>query len=302
MNKHTLLDTLTFRKSLEKIVLTSKKEIIICSPFIKLKALEWLYPKIKTNVNVKIITRLSVNDVYQKVSDFEICQFAIDKGWKIGLIKNLHAKLYVIDKNQILIGSNNLTPKGLGLEIDGNEELSIMFEPNVKSFEIIDGILSKANWLNQNKIDLMNEHLSKNLRDVVDYNLNEPWPKEIYDFRNRVFILFSSNFPDLTPQEFLGGKKTFFLETDMDYENIKISFLNSDVYLWLLSLLKKNKDTQNNFGFLTSKIHKNILDDPLPFRKNIKEITNYLFEWVAEFSDEIKIISHANTKSMILKV
>ena len=77
-------------------------------------------------------------------------------------------------------------------------------------------------------------------------------------------------------------------------------FLNSDVYLWLLSLLKKNKDTQNNFGFLTSKIHKNILDDPLPFRKNIKEITHYLFEWVAEFSDEIKIIRHSNTKSMRL--
>ena len=300
MKYQTLLDTVNFRRTLEKMVFNSESEIIICSPFIKLKALEWLSTKIKKHIDVKIISRLSVSDITQKSSDFEICQFAIDNGWKIGLINNLHAKIYIIDKNKVLIGSNNLTPKGLGLEIDGNEEISIIFEPNNKSFRTINKILVNTHWLNQKTINLMFNHLSKNhvIDDLSIYN--KPWPKEILDFKDKNYLLFSSNFPDLSPQKFMEGEKTLFLENITDYDTLKSAFKNSDVYLWLLSILQNSPTNESNFGLITSEIHKKILDNPLPYRSSIKETTNYLFQWVEKFSDEIIVIVHPNTKSMKL--
>ena len=180
MTYKTLLNTPSFREILEKMALETKNEIIIFSPFIKIKALKWLFNKIKRDVNVKIITRLSLNDVLQKVSDFEICQFANDNGWKIGLIENLHAKIYLFDKYRLLIGSNNLTIKGIGLKTTGNEELSIFFKPNTESIKTIDNILLKTHWLNQEKIELMADYLKNNkVRPLsVHYRL---WPKEIYN-------------------------------------------------------------------------------------------------------------------------
>ena len=299
MNNRTILDTVSFRKTLEKNLLKAENEVVIFSPFIKLKALEWLFYKIKRNVSVKIISRLSVIDILQKATDFEICQFALNKGWEIGLINNLHAKLYMIDTNKVLIGSNNLTPKGLGLGFDGNEELSIIFEPNIKSFEIINTILLKAHWLDQNKINLMSNHLSEN--NVVDLSvLSKEWPKQIFNFDKQNYLLFSSNFPDISPQKFIEGKKTIFLENFIDHNTTKNAFISSDVYQWLLSTLKKNPINESSFGLITEEIHKKILDDPLPYRSSIKETANYLFQWVEKFSDDIAVVVYPNTKSMKL--
>ena len=81
---------------------------------------------------------------------------------------------------------------------------------------------------------------------------------------------------------------------------VENTFISSDVYLWLIKLLKENTNKNTNFGWLTSEIHLTILDDPLPYRSNIKEMCNFLFEWVETFSSEIVIIKHSHTKSMKL--
>ena len=300
MENPVLLDTSTFRQILVEKLLDCQNEITVFSPFIKLKALEWLTKNIKKGINVKIISRLSVKDIFNKSSDFEICQFAIDKGWKIGLIKNLHAKIYITDNKNILIGSNNLTLSGLGIEKEGNVELAIAFEPNIKSFDTIDKLLLRASWLDQKKINSMNDHLLNNNNfDIESITIYE-WPKEFFNKDNEHFVLFSSNFPDLTPKEFLDGQKTLFLNPMTEINQIKNAFISSDVYLWLLKILHKNKQDKNSFGWLTSEIHTVILDEPLPYRSNIKEMCNCLFQWVEEFSNDIEILSHTHTKTMKL--
>jgi len=302
MDNPILLDTSSFRQILVEKLIDCQNEIIICSPFIKLKALEWISKKIKKDINVKIISRLSVKDIFEGASDFEICQFTIDKGWKIGLLKNLHAKIYITDKKNILIGSNNLTLSGLGIEKEGNAELGIAFEPDIKSFDTIKNLLLRASWLDQKKINLMNDHLlDNNTFDTEIVSINQ-WPKEIFNKENEHFFLFSSNFPDLTPKEFLNGQKTLFLDPMTENNKVENAFISSDVYLWLLKMLQNNKKGKSSFGWLTSEIHSAILDDPLPYRSNIKEMCNCLFQWVDEFSNDIKIVNHTHTKSMKLLI
>jgi hypothetical protein len=251
-------------------------------------------------VNVKIITRLSLNDVLQKVSDFEICQFANDNGWKIGLIENLHAKIYLFDRYRLLIGSNNLTTKGIGLKTTGNEELSIFFKPNTESIKTIDNILLKTHWLNQEKIELMADYLKNNkVRPLsVHYRL---WPKEIYNDERKYFALQLSNFPALSPEQFIRGEKPIFLAYTKDKNILKDTFLNCSVYEWLVNKLIKNS-SEGSFGWLTHEIHNALIDDPLPHRSTVKEICHYLFEWVEQFSPTIDIIKHRRSKSMKLLI
>ena len=47
-------------------------------------------------------------------------------------------------------------------------------------------------------------------------------------------------------------------------EKTKYEFINSDVYLWIKSIM--NEDGLKNFGWFTLKFHNCILDKPMPYR------------------------------------
>lgn len=292
-----LLDTESFRVILEDNLENCQNQVIIFSPFIKLNAIKWLTKRLTKGIKVRIITRLEISDIIQKVSDFEICQFAIDKGWDIGLIKNLHAKIYITDNKNILVGSNNLTLSGLGIDKDGNAELGVAFEPDMKSFDTIEKLLLKVSWIDQDKIDLM----SKTLKNLEEKNYAGhdyiSWPEQLYSSKSE-FLLLSTNFPDISPEMHQKGKQSLFINDFANKEQTKQEFLNTEVYLWLKSILSTKEFT--SFGWLTSKIHNGILDRPLPYRSKIKIYCENLFLWIEHYSDDIKIIKHNKTKSLEL--
>ena len=78
-----------------------------------------------------------------------------------------------------------------------------------------------------------------------------------------ILFLWSFNFPDLTPSEYLAGKQTLFIEPHSSTHAADYLFYNSDAYLWLLKSLKEHKDGYTNFGWLTSQIHNVVLDNPV---------------------------------------
>lgn len=52
-----------------------------------------------------------------------------DEGWEIRSIRNLHAKLSIVDGFWGLVGSGNLTNAGLGSTAKGNVELGVTLSP-----------------------------------------------------------------------------------------------------------------------------------------------------------------------------
>lgn len=297
MEKNHLLTTKNFTNLLLDYSAKCKSEAIFFSPFIKLNALKHITSNLSADVKVKIITKLSIHDILEKVSDFEICQYAIDNNWHIGLIENLHAKMYIFDHTEILVGSNNLTSYGLGLVDEGNTELGVNFTPDLKTYEVIDSLVQNVNWLDQSKINLMHETLKKIDVKNLTFNENLNWPDELYSTKNE-FLLLSTNFPDISPEIHQNGKRSLFVNDFFSKEKTKLEFLNSEVYLWLRSILSTNEFT--SFGWLTSKIHNAILDRPLPYRSKIKIYCENLFLWVEHYSDDIKITKHNKTRSLEL--
>lgn len=297
MEKNHLLTTKIFTNTLLDYSAECKSETIFFSPFIKLNALKYITSSLNTDVKVKIITKLSVQDILDKVSDFEICQYALDNSWSVGLIENLHAKMYVFDKENILIGSNNITSYGLGLNNEGNAELGVNFHPDLKTYEVIDKLVQSVNWLDQDKIDLMQKTLEQIDLKSVSTSTILNWPEEVYSTSNQ-FLLLSTNFPDLAPEVHQKGERSLFVNDFLNRGKTKQEFLNTEVYLWLKSILKTEDFT--SFGWLTSKIHNSLLDRPLPYRSQIKNYCENLFLWVECYSEDINIIKHNNTKSLEL--
>lgn len=300
MNNLHLISTDDFRNSLEKKIASCQSDLVILSSFIKLPAVEWILNLINPNTTVRLVGKMSVNDILDGASDLEACQYALDNGWKIGLKDNLHAKVYMVDRKHLLVGSNNLTPSGLGLGTSGNLEFGVCFEPDIRSFDTIENAMSQVNWLTQERVNLMKEHIEKQKKEKSTKTLVD-WPEEVYVKNNGHFFLWSFNFPDLTPTEYLAGKETLFIEPHSLKNSAEHLFYKSDTYLWLLKILKARKEGKKNFGWLTSQIHDAILDNPVPYRSQIKDICGFLFSWVKEFSRDIEIVKHNHTESMKLK-
>ena len=69
------------------------------------------------------------------------------------------------------------------------------------------------------------------------------------------------------------------------------------VFNWLDNELSKEVRVFN-FGELSSLLHSSIINDPSPYRKEIKECVAALFDWVEELN-LYKIVQFRRTKGMI---
>ena len=295
-----VLNTSETKKKLEKEIKKTKDSILILSAFVTLPGLRWLDAIIPEKVNVKIAARWRLFDLISSSSSIDAYNFCRDRGWSFGLDIFMHSKVYVTD-NKILLGSSNLTAKGLGLMGYENREMSYsLSEPTNADFQKINEEKSYITWLDDNLYNDIyleyeaNKNNEKNT-DKIRYSkkLNS---KLIFSIRN----LWINDLRFETPEELL--KKYSEDLTPNHLENIKYEFKESKIFNWVKQQLEKEKENHTNFGWLSSKLHDALIDEPPPYRKDVKLYVSTLFEWI-DFAcrDTIEIKQWAKTKSLHLK-
>lgn len=92
----------------------------IISPFVKAGALGRLLSQRPRNV--RVITRFSLADFAEGVSDIAALRMLLDAGAQVRGIRNLHAKLYLFGASRAIITSANLTKSAL----DRNHEFGLV--------------------------------------------------------------------------------------------------------------------------------------------------------------------------------
>ncbi len=100
-------------------------EVRIVCPFIKKGALKRLLSHRPSDVQV--ITRFSLDDFADGVSDVEALRMLLDAGASIRGIQNLHAKLYLFGTSRAIITSANLTKAALAR----NQEFGLVADDEV---------------------------------------------------------------------------------------------------------------------------------------------------------------------------
>lgn len=229
------------------------KNIYIMSPFISYptahRLATWL-EETEHSVDCKIITRFNREEFIQGANSIKGLERLLEAGADLFALQHLHTKLYVFDKENIIMGSANFTLSGffknheLGLLIKNEIQFS---QQCVNYFvEILTQIYEKGDYritkdLLKEELEFVtkamtrlgkmkkssnpNEYNQKRWGAVIDVNENSIQSNPNYNFKEHFDILEDITTQDLSDEELFTGARIKF------EGNSTSRISNKDVYV-----------------------------------------------------------------------
>jgi len=295
--RSSLLNTETFRNLLGNALENSTKSVIILSAFVKIVGVEWLKEKIgEKDIKCTIVTRWNNGDLAKGSSDLECYYLAKKNGWTFKVLQDLHAKVMLVDDDILFVGSPNLTGRGMSLVPVANQEIGIKVQALEEDLKIINQLIDDAALVNDVIIKELEEWM-KNLPKIEKPKIPN-FPQIVNDnFKEKFNKLWVNNFPWSNIQYFLenADKKEDNIIHDLDLfgltntkkedleKELNESFLQSKIFNWLIKKLEAEENKEIYFGRLSSIIHDGLVDDPKPYRQDVKLLQANLYDYIKYF-------------------
>ncbi len=272
---------------------TAKDSVQIISAYCKENAIKQLNSFISDTVpEKKIMVRFRLDDILKGSTDFSIIKFCKQCGWKVYIRFDLHVKTYIVDGKRGFVGSANATNSGLSLGAHGNIEIGTLVDIDVVDMEKVEALYEDAILVT----DAIYEKMKAQYQMISVYERGKQyaWNQEISElFAPKIKTLFSYELPE--KDEFNDGEYVTFL--DMTYsENsdlFKETFRWSNIYLWLLNVLKEN-DGCLYFGAITEKLHSALVSDPKPYRRDVKLLLANLLSVIEKLQMDEVVVDRPN--------
>lgn len=269
----------------ENILYQIKKELencsesfIVISAYCKLKLLQYL-DSCASVQDKKIIVRMRKQDIIFGATDLDIVPYCWENGWEIYFRPDLHAKTYVFDHIRGIVGSANATSSGMSLGGNGNYEMAHSF------------VVSDEDARNFTKLFLGSAKITKEIyekmKDEITAstigNQTEDWSDDISSMITPNYeLLFAEDFPSVFSPEDASEEDLLFMNYHdaSDREGMRRAFERTKCYNWLVDLLKKQENNELYFGTATQYLHDALLNEPKPYRKEVKDLLANLLNWV----------------------
>lgn len=259
----------------------STESFLLISAYCKLPLMKYFDDCIvNPNLEKRLVVRFRPEDIRSGASDLDIYPYCRDHGWTLYFRLDLHAKTYVFDRLRCIIGSANATSSGLNIGGIGNYEMATACELAEKDLRTLDLLLLGAVEMNDSIFTMMQSALMANPHRG---ETNDRWPDEIMNmFVPDYSILFTEDFPPCQHPSDASEEDLVFLNlpSDASKESVKTAFYNSKCFLWLYDLVKNQDDHVMYFGAITAKLHDALLNDPKPYRKDVKQLLSNLLCWI----------------------
>ena len=279
----SLLSTHEVKQKIIDEVSRAADNLQIISAFCKLPAIKFIDENISHPIKQKkLMVRFLLSDILHGATDFELFDYCKANGWQMYVRFDLHAKTYIFDRKRCILGSANLTSKGLGLSLHGNYELS--------SFaEVDDSDLKKIDTLFDNAI-LMTDELYIAMKSDYEIAQSNQTPSKTFKwntgieqkFNPKIDLLFTYDFPSTSSPNFNDVNSFEFLE--MGYipsqEELKQAFRWSKAFMWLYNYVTSCPDKTSYFGGVTAALHNTLVNDPKPYRKEVKDLLANTLGWI----------------------
>lgn len=265
----------------------STESILLISAYCKLRLIEYFDSCLANkSIDKKLVVRFRPEDISSGASDLEIYPYCRDNGWKLYFRLDLHAKTYIFDRLRCVIGSANATSNGLNMGGVGNYEIATACELAKSDLRTLDLLLLGAVEMNDSIYHLMQCAINTNSwRNTSISN----WPEEIVDlFVPDYSLLFAEDFPACQHPSDASAEDFIFLNLPLgsSIETIRAALCNSKCYQWLLNIVRKKQAHELYFGEITERLHNTILNDPKPYRKDIKQLLRNLLNWIDDLNVE----------------
>ena len=279
----SLLSTHEVKQKIIDEVSHAADNLQIISAFCKLPAIKFIDENISHPIkNKKLMVRFLLSDILHGATDFELFDYCKANGWQMYVRFDLHAKTYIFDRKRCILGSANLTSKGLGLSLHGNYELS--------SFaEVDDSDLKKIDTLFDNAI-LMTDELYVAMKSDYEIAQNNQAPSQTFKwntkieqkFNPKIDLLFTYDFPNTAAPNFSDVNAFEFLEIGYipSQEELKQAFRWSKAFLWLYNYVSSCPEKTSYFGGVTAALHNSLINDPKPYRKEVKDLLANTLSWI----------------------
>lgn len=232
-----------------------EKEVNIITAFCKVSTLQFVDENLATKkIRKRILVRFLPSDIIAGATDKEIYAYCLNNGWELYYDHSLHAKTYIFDHFKCIIGSANLTNKGIGLTENNNKEASTFFELNQGEYEKVLSLYKDAMPLDEKQYLMVIE--SKEDNEFVSIN------NRFED--KKIVCLFPEDFPSS--------------ETDL----VELYTLKS--FKWLVGFLTNKDSHRAYFGELTKELHDIFIKDPRYYRKDIKSFLAKLLSTIQKLN------------------
>jgi hypothetical protein len=300
---HTrILNGLEARGWLSNCVGKNTLAIDLCSAYMKLSSLDYfisLFRRNGFNGRVRLLARWKPGDLNSGASDIEVFDYCQSHDIEFFIKQDFHGKLYQIVPEGILIGSFNLTGSGFSLFDSSNDEAGVPIDCSIENTEYVEKLFQSAKKVDSN--------LYKKICEFIALSANKPifdieWPNdigallEVVDRNNRFLVneFFYKNY-DLEPHtnedlDLLHDLSLLGLDIkDLKDKNlVSLKLKRTSPYRWVRKSLF-DAGGELYFGALSVKLHNCLLDDPRPYRKDVKKLLENLFSWIGCFDHEILI-------------
>lgn len=285
--------------------LQKARSVILVSAYIKEIVIDWITENIKPDSQIQLIGRFRPDDFLSEASDISACAKGIALGWRMYMHENNHAKLYMFDESEIVIGSANLTTSGLKLYGSGNFELATVRPAGENDKSIIQSLISDSFPMDKNILDEM-ESILNEIRNEPDRREKAQlkWMEIFY--KRDIENLWVHDLPFTKPtihqntEEATHDKEVFSLTGNKDEDSLR--FKRSKIYQWLIKTITEKNGTKDiYFGELTAQIHNSLQDDPRPYRKKLKQLLQNLTEYIGYYDTNLRVDRPNHSQRIFLK-
>ena len=279
----SLLNTYEVQQKIAQEVASATTHLQIVSAFCKVDAVEFIDSHINTSLQTKkLMVRFLLSDIINGASDFNLYEYCKLHGWQMYVRFDLHAKTYIFDRKRCILGSANLTNRGLGLNFHGNYELSSFADVDNSDLKKIDALFNNAILMTDELHDVMKSEYQK-VKESTSSSLTAKWSSKIEErFNPKIDLLFTYDFPttaipnfnDITSFEFLG------INYIPPIDDVRQAFRWSKAFLWLYNYISSCPEKTSYFGGVTVALHNALINDPKPYRKEVKELLANTLGWI----------------------
>lgn len=291
-----ILHTSDIKYKIEREMLNTTNDVIIISAFVKLDALMYIDRLIPKSVTSKtLLVRFRSEDIISGSTDMGIFDFCKENNWRIFVNFDLHSKILVFDRQRVIIGSANITSSGLGLDKNQNIESITSIEATTIEMIKICNLIDSSKELEETMFERMKGFLSNlnlTLRPKIywDDEIQNSFPTTV-NYLWTADLLFSHSPRDICQHDL----DLLELSEPYSLSDIKRSFIRTKSYRWL----KHAAGDEIYFGKLTEKLHDSLMDDPKPYRRNVKILLVDLLNWLEELQIADIIVDRPNHSQRI---
>jgi hypothetical protein len=315
MNAHgQLIDSLNSRDWLRYSVSKATLNIDICSAYLKKDSLEYFLDSFSKNNfmgSVRILSRWKPHDLVSGASDLVAYELASKNNIPFFIKQDFHGKVYSINPAGILVGSANLTNSGFQIHDTGNDEICTTLNISKENSSYIDNLFKSSHLITQSLYLKIKDELSRMGQEV---SVTSPWSESLLmalsvkDLRYQFLVdetihcdwkyfLESKN---LNTPEVRHDLSLLGCTSNLNIDAVKHAFPFTNIYRWLVDILKKNGG-EMYFGELSAALHDALIDDPRPYRRDVKTLLQNLMGW-CEFCVSSEVIIERPKYSQRIKL